>query len=107
MSEIHHDNPASEEPFRMPVTDSLDLHTFRPHEVKDLVEDYLNECVRIGFREVRIIHGKGLGSRNREPVLKNTLHKLLPRREDVLAFCQAPAAHGGSGALLILLKKRV
>jgi DNA-nicking Smr family endonuclease len=52
---------------------------------------------------VRIVHGKGHGSRNREPVLKAKLRKWLPRREEVLAFCQAPAAQGGAGALLVLL----
>jgi dsDNA-specific endonuclease/ATPase MutS2 len=68
---------------------------------------FLHDCATRHLRCVRIIHGKGLGSRNREPVLKNTLHKLLPRREDVVAFCQAPAAQGGGGALLVLLKKRL
>jgi len=52
---------------------------------------------------VRIVHGKGLGSRQREPVLKGLLRKWL-LREEVLAFSQAPAAQGGSGAVLVLLK---
>jgi DNA-nicking Smr family endonuclease len=55
---------------------------------------------------VRIIHGKGLGSRNREPVLKGKLRRWLMLREEVLAFCQAPAAHGGAGAVMVLLKGR-
>jgi DNA-nicking Smr family endonuclease len=53
---------------------------------------------------VRIVHGKGLRSPNREPVLKGKLRKWLPLRQEVLAFCQSPASEGGSGALLVLLK---
>jgi DNA-nicking Smr family endonuclease len=55
---------------------------------------------------VRIVHGKGLGSKNREPVLKAKLRAWLTPRDEVLAYCQAPAAEGGSGALLVLLKSR-
>jgi DNA-nicking Smr family endonuclease len=55
-------------------------------------------------RCVRIVHGKGLGSRNREPVLKGKVRKWLTLRDEVLAFCQAPAPQGGSGAVLVLLK---
>jgi len=55
---------------------------------------------------VRIVHGKGLGSRNREPVLKGKLRKWLPRRQEVLACCQAPANDGGSGAVWLLLKAK-
>jgi DNA-nicking Smr family endonuclease len=53
---------------------------------------------------VRIVHGKGLGSKNREPVLKTKVRVWLAQREEVLAFCQAPVAHGGSGAVLVLLR---
>ncbi|MGA1845365.1 MAG: Smr/MutS family protein [bacterium] len=98
MSEIHHDNPASEEPFRMPITDSLDLHTFRPHEVKDLVEDYLNECVRMGFHEVRIIHGKGTG------VLREVVHGTLKRSPHVRSFRLAPPEAGSWGATIVTLR---
>jgi DNA-nicking Smr family endonuclease len=52
------------------------------------------------------VHGKGLGSKNRKPVLKNKLRLWLPRRDEVLAFCQAPDDDGGSGAVLVLLKAR-
>jgi DNA-nicking Smr family endonuclease len=50
------------------------------------------------------VHGKGLGSRNREPVLKGKLRRWLALREEVLAFCQAPATQGGAGAALVLLR---
>lgn len=59
-----------------------------------------------GMRCIRIVHGKGRGSMNREPVLKAMLRKWLPRRDEVLGFCQAPAVHGGGGALLVLLRAR-
>jgi DNA-nicking Smr family endonuclease len=89
------------------VESELDLHGMNRAQATEQLALFLRACVARHLRCVRIIHGKGLGSRNREPVLKNLLHKLLPRREDVLAFCQAPAAHGGGGALLVLLKKRL
>ncbi len=57
-----------------------------------------------GFRCVRIIHGKGLGSFNQEPVLKKMVHKWLAQKDEVVAFCQAKAADGGSGAVVVLLK---
>jgi DNA-nicking Smr family endonuclease len=89
------------------IESELDLHGMNRAQAAEQLALFLRACGARRMRCVRIIHGKGLGSRNREPVLKNTLHKLLPRREDVLAFCQAPAAHGGGGALLVLLKKRL
>jgi DNA-nicking Smr family endonuclease len=55
---------------------------------------------------VRIIHGKGLGSVNREPVLKNKVRNWLIQKDEVLAFCQATPAEGGSGALMVLLKSQ-
>jgi DNA-nicking Smr family endonuclease len=73
-------------------------------EAAESVGQFLRRCTRRGLRCVRIVHGKGLGSRNREPVLKGKLRKWLPVRDEVLAFCQAPASEGGSGAVLVLLK---
>jgi DNA-nicking Smr family endonuclease len=89
------------------VEGELDLHGMNRAQAAEQLRLFLHGCAARHLRCVRIIHGKGLGSRNREPVLKNALHKLLPRREDVLAFFQAPAAQGGGGALLVLLKKRL
>ncbi|MDW8469884.1 MAG: Smr/MutS family protein [Burkholderiales bacterium] len=88
------------------VEASLDLHGQRRMEAAASVAAFLGEAVAAGRRCVRIVHGKGLGSPNREPVLKSLLRKWLPRRDEVLACCQAPAAHGGAGALLVLLKAR-
>jgi DNA-nicking Smr family endonuclease len=88
------------------IQSDLDLHGMNRAQAAEQLALFLRACSAQRMRCVRIIHGKGLGSRNREPVLKRVLHKLLPRRDDVLAFCQAPAAHGGAGALLVLLRKR-
>lgn len=88
------------------IQSDLDLHGMNRSQAAEQLALFLRACSAQHMRCVRIVHGKGLGSRNREPVLKRVLHKLLPRRDDVLAYCQAPAAHGGAGALLVLLRKR-
>ena len=88
------------------VQDSLDLHGMNRVAAAEAVAVFLRASAAHGLRCVRIVHGKGLGSKNREPVLKAKLRKWLPPRDEVLAFCQAPAAHGGSGAALVLLKAR-
>jgi DNA-nicking Smr family endonuclease len=86
------------------VEDDLDLHGMNRIEAANSVAAFLRRCRLRRLRCVRIVHGKGLGSRNREPVLKTKLKKWLVVRDEVLAFCQAPAADGGGGALLVLLK---
>jgi len=85
------------------VEAELDLHGMNRHVAAVSVAEFLRHCRRRGHGCVRIVHGKGLGSRQREPVLKGLLRKWL-LREEVLAFSQAPAAQGGSGAVLVLLK---
>ncbi len=80
------------------VQDSIDLHGMTREQAAAIVATFLNQCLARGLRCVRIVHGKGLG------ILKAKLGKWLPRREEVLAYCQAPANDGGSGALLVLLK---
>lgn len=86
------------------VEDSLDLHGMNRTQAAENVALFLRRCTRRGVRCVRIVHGKGLGSRNREPVLKGKLRKWLTLRDEVLAFCQAPPYEGGSGAALVLLR---
>jgi DNA-nicking Smr family endonuclease len=86
------------------VQDHLDLHGMNRFAAADAVARFLRASAKHGVRCVRIVHGKGRGSQNREPVLKSLLRKWLPPREEVLAYCQAPAAHGGGGALLVLLR---
>jgi DNA-nicking Smr family endonuclease len=85
------------------VEAELDLHGMNRHVAAVSVAEFLRHCRRRGRGCVRIVHGKGLGSRQREPVLKGLLRKWL-LRDEVLAFSQAPAAQGGSGAVLVLLK---
>jgi DNA-nicking Smr family endonuclease len=86
------------------VQAQLDLHGMNRDEAREAVGSFLREAVRHARRCVRIVHGKGLGSKNREPVLKGKVRVWLARREEVLAFCQAPAPQGGAGAVLVLLK---
>jgi DNA-nicking Smr family endonuclease len=86
------------------VQAELDLHGLTRTEAHEAVAGFLREALRRARRCVRIVHGKGLGSKNREPVLKGKVRVWLAQRDDVLAFCQAPAAQGGSGAMLVLLK---
>lgn len=86
------------------IQGSLDLHGFTRDEARQELSIFLNACVHSKFRCVRIIHGKGLSSKNREPILKTRIGNWLLQRADVLAFCQARAEDGGGGAILILLK---
>jgi DNA-nicking Smr family endonuclease len=85
------------------VEDELDLHGMNRHMAAISVTEFLRHCRQRRLGCVRIVHGKGRGSHQREPVLKGLLRKWLVR-QDVLAFSQAPAAQGGSGAVLVLLK---
>ncbi|HSA90474.1 MAG TPA: Smr/MutS family protein [Burkholderiales bacterium] len=86
------------------VEESLDLHGLNRSEAAAAVREFLRGCRARRLGCVRIVHGKGLGSRNREPVLKGKLYHWLRMREEVLAFAQAPAVHGGAGAVLVLLR---
>ena len=84
--------------------DELDLHGLTVEEARPALGEFLARCVRRGLRCVRVIHGKGLRSRNREPVLKRRVAGWLMHREDVLAFCQARGPDGGGGAVVVLLR---
>ena len=85
------------EPVAVPITDVFDLHTIQPREVKLVVEEYLNEARRLGFRQVRIIHGKGIG------VQREIVQTILQRTEFVLDWTDAPPEAGGWGATIVSL----
>jgi DNA-nicking Smr family endonuclease len=86
------------------IQNELDLHGLDRWQAREALADFLASCVKRGVRCVRVIHGKGLGSKNREPVLKTKVKHWLTQREEVLAYCQARPVDGGSGALVVLLK---
>jgi DNA-nicking Smr family endonuclease len=88
------------------VQGELDLHGHTADEARDTLADFLAEARQRGFRCVRVIHGKGLTSPKREPVLKGKVRKWLSHWDDVLAYCEAPQHAGGGGAVLILLRGR-
>lgn len=82
----------------------LDLHGLRRDEAREALVLFIRSVTKRGQRCVRIIHGKGLGSINKEPVLKYKVRSWLVQKEEVLAFCEARPVDGGSGALVVLLK---
>jgi DNA-nicking Smr family endonuclease len=82
----------------------LDLHGYTAVEAREALVEFLNACRHDGARCVRVIHGKGLRSKNREPVLKTKVANWLIQRDEVLAFCQARQIDGGGGAVIVLLK---
>jgi DNA-nicking Smr family endonuclease len=86
------------------VQAQLDLHGLRSDEARLALVGFLSEALSNNLRCLRVIHGKGLGSINKEPVLKGKVLKWLIQRDEVMAFCQARPNDGGSGALLILLR---
>ena len=83
----------------LPIDGVLDLHSFRPSDVKEVVCDYLSECQSAGILQVRVIHGKGIGN------LRRTVHSLLLRHPQVLRFADCSPAYGGLGATLVELRK--
>jgi len=92
---------SDEEPVSLPINGVLDLHTFRPNEVKDVVAEYLIECHKHGILGIRIIHGKGIGN------LRRTVHALLAKHPLVSKFSLAGEFAGGWGATIVRLKPQV
>jgi dsDNA-specific endonuclease/ATPase MutS2 len=86
------------DPVSLPIDGTLDLHTFRPDEVKDVVTDYLAECREQGVLQVRIIHGKGIGT------LREMVHAMLSRMPEVASYRLGDDASGGWGATIVHLK---
>ncbi len=90
--------PHGDPPHRVPVEDSIDLHTFSPRDVAAVVEDYLEEAASRGYREVRLIHGKGTG------VQRAAVRAVLSRHRLVELFADAPPEAGGWGATRVILR---
>lgn len=85
------------------VQGELDLHGCTSDEALAALMEFLAEAVKRGRRCLRVIHGKGLGSENRQPVLKGKVRSWLVHRPEVLAYCEPRPADGGGGAVLVLL----
>ena len=85
--------------------DELDLHGAHSRAAEQLLRDFLRDALDAGVACVRIVHGKGLRSRATGPVLKALTDRLLRRRDDVIAFASARPALGGTGAVVVLLKR--
>ena len=81
----------------------LDLHGLRRDEARERLSFFIREAFKHGIRCVRVVHGKGLGSPGKAPILKSRVHSWLTQKKEVLAFVQAKPADGGAGALVVLL----
>ncbi len=95
------ENEGDIQPVEIPIDGVLDLHTFRPQDVKGLLPDYLAACRERGIMQVRVIHGKGSG------MLRKTVHSILGRLPIVASFGTAGGDAGGWGATIVILKKQV
>ena len=91
---------------RLEIGETLDLHGLTTSHAREELTGFLEFCHRHRVRCVRIIHGKGYGSADRQPVLKRKVNLWLRQRRDVLGFCSAPRHDGGTGAVYALLKGR-
>jgi len=81
----------------------IDLHGLRSDEARNAMGQFIRDAKRMGWRCVRVVHGKGLGSPGKEPVLKSKVQRWLVQKKEVLAFVQAKPSDGGGGALLVLM----
>jgi DNA-nicking Smr family endonuclease len=88
-----------DEPIQMPIDGVLDLHTFNPRDIKQLVPDYLAACQQRGIFQVRIIHGKGIGN------LRRTVHSILSKHPQVISFSLDHPQFGGWGVTIVDLSK--
>ena len=91
------EDPGAGDPVELPIEDAIDLHAFAPRDVSGVVEAYLEAARGAGFREVRVIHGRGIG------VQRETVRAVLTRHPAVASFRDAPPERGGWGATLVVL----
>jgi dsDNA-specific endonuclease/ATPase MutS2 len=90
----------SDDLVEIPITDTLDLHPFRPAEIRDVAREYLLEAQARGFTQVRLIHGRGIGQQ------REGIRKLLASLECVIDFHDADASGGGWGSTVVLLRQQ-
>jgi len=90
---------SEDEPHRLPIDGTLDLHTFRPQEIKELIPDYIEECLARGIYRIRIIHGKGTGT------LRTIVQAILAKHPAVAAYRHEEGTGGGWGATVVDLMK--
>jgi DNA-nicking Smr family endonuclease len=96
--DVELDGPGEDDAIQLPIEDALDLHAIHPRDVRTAVEGYLEACQERGFREVRIIHGRGTGTQ------RAIVRSLLERSPQVASFWDAEPARGGWGATIVALK---
>lgn len=99
MSAASNENPPFRAPVVVPIQDTIDLHPFAPKDIPSVIEEYIDECLRSGIYEVRIIHGRGIG------VQRNVVRSRLERHARVVSFHDAPPEAGGWGATIVRLRK--
>lgn len=87
-----------DQPIAIPITDVFDLHSVPPRDVRPIVEEYLHEAQRLGFKALRIIHGRGIG------VQREMVRSVLAQAEFVADYRDAPAEAGGWGATIVTLR---
>ena len=87
-----------DDPQELPIDGVLDLHTFRPEDLGELLPAYLAECRALGILQVRVVHGKGIGN------LKRSVRAILSRLPEVISFSEAGTHYGGSGASIVNLR---
>ena len=85
------------------IQGQVDLHGLRREDAREALSQFVKDAHKVGWRCVRVVHGKGLGSPGKTPVLKGKVQGWLIQKQEVLAFVQARPAHGGAGALVVLL----
>ena len=99
MNDVRERDEDEPDPVPLPIEDSLDLHAFAPRDVRSVVDEYLHEAAARGFREVRLIHGRGTGFQ------RAVVQTLLSGHPLVLDFTDAPADRGGWGATVVALRR--
>jgi DNA-nicking Smr family endonuclease len=97
---VNESGESQDAPVPLPITGELDLHTFRPSDLGELIPAYLDECAARDLREVRIVHGKGTGT------LRTTVQSLLRRLPQVQSFRSGDETSGSWGATIVVLRKR-